>query len=205
MSFPDQPPEPDFSWPPKWEDWMWSFIEWCKARQPIPNPSDFDVSEAPFGVMFSLSQQGIAAIRATPFRLQLVDASSGGTPKVRVRLGYVAGRKADTGMADPSDSPVFKLTLASALATKYIECKVTVAYDAGTGIWSSSACALQAVSSPTASAATHIYVQIGAVSVVSNGSGGYKVAPFTPQTVTGDQWVARIGNATTYVDANGIT
>jgi hypothetical protein len=44
-------------------------------------------------------------------------------------------------------------------------------------------------------------VQIGTVVVISSDS-GYRVSTIT-QTVTGNQWIARTGSGTTYVDANG--
>jgi hypothetical protein len=133
----------------------------------------------------------------------LVNASTNGSPKVRVTLGWVAGRKADSSRADPGDDPVFTITLPSAVATKYILCQVTVAYSAATGIWSSSASECIHSASITANDATNIYVTIGSVNVVSNGAGGYTVQVNHPQPVDGDQWVARTGNASTYVDANG--
>jgi len=160
-------------------------------------------SEDRDGRTLSLSKRDIVrAVAETPFRLQLLDATSGGVAKVRVRLGNVAGRKADASMTSITDDPVFTKTL-TANGNRIIQCKVTVAYDTATGVWSSTACAIEEVASLTANDATHIYLELGNATRASNGSGGYAVTAVN-QVVSGDQWVARVGDGSTYVDYNGL-
>ena len=163
------------------------------------------------GIINDLSKVKFGSAADATHRLSVVNASttSGGvtTPKVRVYLGFVAGIKADAGMTDPSDSPAYTLTLTSAAATKYIICTVTVGYNSTTGIWSASACSIgsgSTVPAPTTSAPYIIYIPLAIVQVVAIATGFTVTTSAAGQIVSGDQWVARTGNATTYVDANGV-
>ncbi len=153
------------------------------------------------GVIFDFTKLTVPSLGVTQ-RLQLIPASVSGIAKARVSLGKVAGRKADSSMVDPSDSPNFVVTFGSS-GVKRVYCDVTVAYDSSTGEWASSACTISNGSSVPANTATHIYVEIGSVNVVVV-SGGLAANVITPQPLSGDQWVARTGNASTYVDAHGL-
>ena len=160
------------------------------------------------GIINDLSKVKFGSAADATHRLSVVNASttSGGvtTPKVRVYLGFVGGQKADSTMVDPSDSPPFILPLPSAAATKYIICAVTVGYNSTTGIWSASACSIGSASTVPANTATLIYVPLAIVTVVAIATGFTVTTSAAGQIVSGDQWVARTGNATTYVDANGV-
>ncbi len=153
------------------------------------------------GVTLDLSLLKFATTSAAG-RLQLSSANTATVPKIRVTLGYVAGQIADAGMTDPTDSPPFLLTLASAVDTKYIYCAVTMAYDVDTGIWArdpGTPNAIGASSLPPASrpnTATIIYVYLGTVAVTANvaPATGY-AASIINQVVSGDQGVARHGPA----------
>ena len=208
MAIPSQPPTPDFKWPAKWEDWQWDLIEWVKARQPYPDPADFDVSETPGGVFFSIADQAIAQAIATAnlTRLSVVDASVGGTPRVRVYLGYVGGVIADPGMTDPGDSPAFKVTLPSTLGYYYICADLVLAYDDSSyGQWSVTSSAVADHVTVPAATATTSSVKIALVKVISASGGGYEVSidPVTGQIASGDQFFARMGGASSLNDSNG--
>ncbi len=156
-------------------------------------------------VVLDLSKLKIAV--ETTHRLQLIAANTATVPKIRVRLGYVAGAEADPAMTDPGDDPVFLLTLPNTAGTYYIYCDVTVAYDVDSGIWSrNGANAINYNSNAPAghpNTATKIYVYLGTVSVAANTAPatGF-AASVVNQVVSGDQGVARHGNSGTYSDYN---
>lgn len=151
---------------------------------------------------------GSGSAASAVHRLSVVNASTSSagvvTPKVRVYLGYVANRLADPTMTDVTDTPPFILTLASAVATKYIICAVTMAYDTATGIWSSTACAIGASSTITADTSTIAYIPLAVVQVVAV-TGGYSVnISSTGQMVSGDQYVVRTPGASNTSHTNGL-
>lgn len=86
-------------------------------------------------------------------------------------------------------------------ATRYVVIEVdrTSGYDADTGIWTASGAS---ISSQTGSylgqTTSRQIIQVGVVTC--SGS----VITSISQVVTGNQWAARTGNGTTYVDANGL-
>lgn len=200
MSFPSKPNHAD-------NDWIDRNIEpfknWCYSRQPKPDMSDFEVWEDADGVRFSIREATIRSIAAsTAFRLQIISANEGGVGKARVRLGKMAGRLASSGMTDPGDDPPYIITFGSTAGWKYIYADVTMEYDMDEGTWSATACQILHTSTIPANTATHIYVEIGQVKLESV-TGGYAITSII-QTVTGDQWVARIsGQNSPYVDAHG--
>lgn len=150
-----------------------------------------------------------AAAAAATHPLQLVDATTGTPPvaTIRVRAGSIGGEKADSSMDLVDDDPVFSFSsgITGSAGTKYVYCTVTMEYDTATGIWSRDTGIpneISAAGSLPAATATTMTVQLGTVEVVSD-SGGYSISSIT-QTVSGNQWIARTGSGTTYVDANGL-
>lgn len=211
MAIPSDPPPPDFGWPRKWWMWLMDLLLWVKSRQPVPSTNDFSVSEGSDGVRFRLNNKistQIAAAANLSYRLELISADAAGTPKVQIRLGYVGDEIADAGMTDPTDTPPFLLTLPSAADTYYIYCDVTMAYDASTTVWARDSGTPNEVNysttaPPRAGTATLMHVYLGAVAVTSV-SGGYQTAVLKPDPKnSGDRWVARVGDASTYYDYSG--
>jgi len=177
--------------------------QWCKRRQILPAVSDFEFSETPQGISLSLRASTVQAItRATSHRLQIINASEGGVGKVRVRLGKIANIKAISDMVDPGDDPPYIRTFGSTAGWKYLYADLTVSYSTTDGIWSATACTISQSTSLPANTATHIYIEIGQVKLEAV-TGGYAITEIAPQSVTGDQWCARTGSDTVYVDAHG--
>ena len=102
MSFPSQPPSPQFKWPPKWEDWQWDFIEWCKSRQPLPDPTVFDVSESAQGVRFGLKPFS-ELIQYFTFPLKLVKLTGSASTRP---ASSSAAKRANKVIAAPIAVPV---------------------------------------------------------------------------------------------------
>jgi len=203
MPIPSDPPEPFFGWPKKWKDWLFELLDWLLRTQCVPSKVDFEVNEDPNGRRFKLRKSAVQAIvNDTPFRLQIINASENGVGKVRIRLGKIANIVAISSMTDPGDDPPYIKTFGSTVGWKYLYADLTVSYSSTDGIWSATACTISQSTSMPANTATHIYIEIGQV-LLSSATGGYAITEIPPQSVTGDQWVARTGSDTVYVDAHG--
>lgn len=210
MPIPSEPPGATNGWIQRK---IWQFMDWCEETQAVPNTNDFDVSENPKGRYFSLKPSAVQSIVASNiFRLQLIDASTATVPKVRVRLGDMAGGVADAGMTDPGDSPPFIITLPSTNGWYYIYEDVELAYSDTDGTWSTTGRSISSGSSVPSDTVSgtlpspvtgHAYIEIGTAEVVSS-SGGHIVGSIPPQSVSGDQWVARTGDSTTATHTNGL-
>lgn len=203
-----EPPKVDFPVPRRWKKWMTDLRRFVIECQPIPGRG-VTVIPYPRGRQIAVTVESLAAAGAaiSSHPLQLVDATTGTTPAaaIRVRYGEIGGQKADTDM-DTDDDPVFSFSVSGAAVTKFIYCTVTMQYNTGTGVWSrntGTANEISAANSIPAATATAMRVAIGTATVVSADGGGYRVSSIS-QTVSGNQWIARIGNGTTYVDANGL-
>ena len=142
-------------------------------------------------ILLQTSQEpvGGGGTTTTPFPLQLVKADTSSAARVTVTAGYIAGFS------------ISALTIAlGSSGTYYIQAKVTVGYNTSIGLWAASSCGVPASSaSITGSGSTFLYINLGTATVISNGTGGYRCSAVNP-AVTGSVVVARIGNATTYVD-----
>lgn len=167
------------------------------------NRKDFTVSGSPTGYQVSLlaSKNG----QSEPeFRLQLLNTSDNSDPMApvasyRVRLGYVAGFIADSGMTDPGDDPIFEVTIPTPDDGWYVAyCKLLMTYLGG-GLWGVAAGTVFTgmVDTPLpANDDGYIYIEIGQVRV----SSGLIVEIPTAQAARGDMAVLRRGSSTVYVD-----
>lgn len=138
-----------------------------------------------------------AKASATIFRLQILDASSEGEDKIRVRLGKCGGYLADATMDDPDDATHFVHTL-TGTGVRVIVAQMPMNYS-GNGNWNVAAdgTIIDAVALP-ASDDEYFYVELGSVDAPGDGSG---VTVFRPQPVSGDVKISRIGNSTAYFDS----
>ena len=161
----------------------------------------------PGGAMLVAPQAPVSPPAATAFRLQLIDASKNATDKVRVRLGKIGGELADGAMNDPSDDPVFTLTL-TGTGDRAVFCKLPLTYT-GNGLWTPASAGqiLEGDSVPAGTASTSegtttgwAYISIGTVHAPGDGSG---LTILTPQPVRGDVAFTRTGNSTEFYDKTG--
>ncbi len=128
-----------------------------------------------------VAEEEVAATTVHP--LQLIDATSGGVAKVRVRYGTVAEEIADAGMS-VGDDPAFEI----AVATGYVWVEFPVLYDADTGSWSKDgACVIDNGAALPTATDTLAYKEIG--SVVVTGTDVTSIA----QNITGSQGWERCG------------
>lgn len=159
--------------------------QWCKRRQPLPNPNDFAVSETPYGILFSLKAEAIRSILSKPTHpLSIVQVSK---TSFKVLAGSVAGFS------------IALTTVTGVTTTKCVYVNVTQGYSSTVGIWTPSAAALaNGGSYPSAGATTQV-VRIGIVTCASS------VITNVLEEVSGSQMAKRTGNATTYADENSVT
>jgi hypothetical protein len=200
MAIPSDPPEPKFKWPRQWWVWLMDLWVWLKSKQPIPDANDFDVTESPNGVVFSIKDVAIQVLaNASTWPLKITNATDAGDAIVNIAYGTVAGRLAIAAM--PVDG--YDLTL-TATGVRYIYGQVTWGYSAPT--WTSSACTLIEDSSaaPKASTATLQYVYIGRAERESDGGGGFRVKEGSIfNNLSGSQGAVRGGVASpSFVDDN---
>lgn len=78
-------------------------------------------------------------------------------------------------------------------ATTYVSVSVTMSYNPSTGIWSATGATLNIAGAYASPSSGVLVVQIGSVTA----------GRFITQVAGGNQWVARTGSGSTYVDANG--
>ena len=93
---------------------------------------------------------------------------------------------------------IAEATYTSVTTTKYVWIEVTQGYGTGTGIWTASNAVLGTPAGSYGSAnSTRQIIQLGIVTCAGS------VITTISQVTGGNQWVARTGNGSTYVDANG--
>ncbi len=108
MSIPSDPPEPFFSWPQKWKDYLFELLDYIQKKQPVPSKNDFSISESADGVRFRLNNAVTAQLASSMRGFTVTPISS---DKVTVQPDTLLGDFPDDMTAD-NETPV-EITVAN--------------------------------------------------------------------------------------------